>query len=93
MSTTGVAPAAMRPSDVYPDLTRQEVMDFLDVYGMKVVGFRMCKDNEPYVATNTENRTTPSVSGKQMRIYTASMYIPAAPRLIVAAKKGGENDG
>lgn len=92
MSSPAVAPVEnLRPRDVYPDLTREEVVEWLQTaYAgrYRIAGFRMVKYYERYLTTTEEDHTSVVARGKQMANWGALIYTPAGPRIILEKVKG-----
>ncbi len=75
----------LRPRDVYPELTKKQVVAWLKRCGLKVLGFRLPTIGELFLAGDRDGPDAVTSRGDPMiySCYTAR-WITKTPRLIIA---------
>jgi len=79
---------SLRPSDVYPTITREEMQTWCRNHRFKPTEFRRPLQDEMYLTTANGDRgiccsAPPSWTDIRLARYTARQYIPPGPRIIL----------
>lgn len=75
-----------RPSSVYLDVSRDDVQRFCALQGWRILGFRTVEWNESYLTTGALADRYDTLSGRELRRFIATQYLPLSERIIVTRR-------